>query len=101
MRAAWADSENGRRWLLGAGLLLVLVLIFWRDSISQRLVPDPRMNRQLERAQAALAHGELSAADGSGARSSIAAIARPIARSGRGFERYFRTVSAGNDTRHR
>ena len=68
MRAAWADSENGRRWLLGAGLLLVFVLIFWRDSISQRLVPDPRMNRQLERAQAALAHGELSAADGSGAR---------------------------------
>ena len=68
MRAAWADSENGRRWLLGAGLLLVFVLVFWRDSISQRLVPDPRMNRQLERAQAALVHGELSAADGSGAR---------------------------------
>ena len=70
MRGGWADWQrsNGKRWLLGAGFLLILVLVIWRDSISQRLVPDPRMNRQLERAQAALVRGELSAADGSGAR---------------------------------
>jgi tetratricopeptide (TPR) repeat protein len=70
MRDGWVDRAraNGKFWLLGCCILLLFVLLFWRDSISQLLIPDPRMNRQIERAQAALAQGRLSAADGSGAR---------------------------------
>ena len=77
MRADWAESldawihrNRGQalRWLVAAAVLLVLALFFWRGPISERLLPDPRMNRQLERAQQALAQGKLSAADGSGAR---------------------------------
>jgi len=77
MRADWAESldawihrnrGHALRWLVAAGVLLVLALFFWRGPISERLLPDPRMNRQLERAQQALAQGKLSAADGSGAR---------------------------------
>lgn len=62
MRDGWADwrrLDRKRGWLLaGAGLLLVLVL--GRDWLSERLVPDPRLNRQLEQAQAALSAGRLS-----------------------------------------
>lgn len=62
MRDGWADwrrLDRKRGWLLvGAGLLLVLVL--GRDWLSERLVPDPRLNRQLEQAQAALAAGRLT-----------------------------------------
>ncbi len=77
MRAAWADRldawlhrfrGSAWGWLIAAGVLLVLALVFWRDPISERLLPDPRMNRQLELAQLALVHGKLSAADGTGAR---------------------------------
>jgi tetratricopeptide (TPR) repeat protein len=71
MLGAWVELRRAsdRRWLLGAVLLVLLsTLFFWRDPISRLLFPDPRMNRQLERGQAALAHGKLSAADGSGAR---------------------------------
>lgn len=70
MRVAWADPRRsqGARWVIGVALLLLFVLVAWRETISQRLVPDPRMNRQLERAEAALRAGRLSAPDGSGAR---------------------------------
>lgn len=68
MRVGWADWPGKRRWWFLAGLLLLIGLVIGRSWISLRLVPDPRMNRQLERAQAALAHGQLSAANGSGAR---------------------------------
>lgn len=78
MRADWAEwidatihkhRGHGRRWLVAAGLLLLLLTLgLLRTSISERLLPDPRMNRQLEQAQHALAQGKLSAADGSGAR---------------------------------
>lgn len=73
MPVAWADLRlrraSDRRWLAGATLLLVFATAsYWRESISLRLVPDPRMNQQLERAQSALAEGRLSASDGSGAR---------------------------------
>lgn len=67
MRDDWAELGR-RRWVIGLAVLALLALVFWREPISQRLVPDPRMNRQLERAQAALTQGKLSAADGSGAR---------------------------------
>ncbi|MEO7250996.1 MAG: hypothetical protein ABIW30_00125, partial [Arenimonas sp.] len=42
--------------------------VVWRGAISERLVPDAQLNQQLVRAQAALARGKLSAADGTGAR---------------------------------
>lgn len=69
MRDGWVEWLRGPRlgWLLTA-LVLLLVLVVGRSWISERLVPDPRMNRQLEKAQAALVAGKLSAPDGSGAR---------------------------------
>jgi hypothetical protein len=66
-------SANFRRrsdklWLLGATLVLVLLLLnIFRVAISEKLVPDARMNRNLERAHKALQRGELSRADGQGA----------------------------------
>ncbi|WP_290592647.1 hypothetical protein [Arenimonas sp. SCN 70-307] len=84
-----------RGWLgwLAAGLALgllagaALVLLQWREPISQALIPDSELNREIEAAQLALARGELSNADGSGARERFqSVIARdpdhPAARSG-------------------
>lgn len=73
MPGAWAELRlrraSDRRFLLGALLLVVFATVgYWRNAISLRLLPDPRMNQQLERAQSALRHGRLSSADGSGAR---------------------------------
>ncbi len=70
MRGDWAEWGRSRalRWIAAIGLSLIAVLVIWREPISQRLFPDPRMNRQLELAQAALHRGELSRADGGGAR---------------------------------
>lgn len=70
MRGDWAEWGRNRalRWIAAIGLTLAAVLVVWREPISQRLFPDPRMNRQLELAQAALNRGELSRADGGGAR---------------------------------
>ena len=60
MRAAWADRldawlhklrGHGWGWLVVAVLILVSALVYWRDPISELLLPDPRMNRQLELAQ--------------------------------------------------
>ncbi|MFA6985849.1 MAG: hypothetical protein WC213_06550, partial [Arenimonas sp.] len=70
MHDAWAERirADARYWLLGIGVLVTFILVFWREPISERLVPDPRMTRQLELAQAALDQGKLSAADGTGAR---------------------------------
>ena len=58
MRDGWVDSAAAatRSALLGAGLVLVLAtLTIGAQPISERLVPDPRMNRKLELAEAALA----------------------------------------------
>jgi tetratricopeptide (TPR) repeat protein len=61
--------RSDRLWLLGAFLLLTLMLLnTCRNAISERLLPDPRLNRKLERAQLQLARGELSRGDGDGAR---------------------------------
>jgi hypothetical protein len=72
MRAGWAELARKYRPLLIATasivLLLLLAMIVFRGSISRRLIPDPRMNQQLELAQAALKRGELTRADGRGAR---------------------------------
>ena len=69
MRDGWADWLRGPRlgWLMAAVLVIGTVVV-GRSWLSERLVPDPRMNRQLEQAQAALVTGKLSATDGSGAR---------------------------------
>ncbi|HMB56543.1 MAG TPA: hypothetical protein VKM35_04975 [Arenimonas sp.] len=70
MRAAWAEKFR-RHWLwwLAAGLVvLLLALLHWRIALSERLFPDPRLNRQLQQADVALHRGELSRADGRGAK---------------------------------
>jgi len=56
-----------RAWLLGAPVLL-LALVVGRSWLSEQLVPDPRLNRQLEQAQLALRQGRLSEPGGQGAR---------------------------------
>ena len=88
-----APPRRWGRWL--AGLLLLVVaagagawlLNQWRDSLGERLVPVSDLNRQVAEAQQALARGELSAADGSGARERFQAVLardpdHPAARSG-------------------
>ena len=47
---------------------LVLALGQWRDQIGRQLVPESAINREIESAQQALARGELTSADGRGAR---------------------------------
>jgi tetratricopeptide (TPR) repeat protein len=58
---------RNRGWILGTAVLL-LALVLGRGWLSERLVPDPRLNRQLEQAQLALRQGRLSDAGGQGAR---------------------------------
>lgn len=66
-----ASSVAPRHWLwwtlalVGIGLLLVVLL---RRPLADRLWPETRAQALREQAAAALAHGHLSAADGSGAR---------------------------------
>ena len=61
--------RSDRLWLLGALLLpLLLLLNSWRVPISEKLVPDARLNHNLELAGKALRRGELSRQDGKGAR---------------------------------
>lgn len=71
-RARW-------HWLLplalGLAMLAVLAILgFWREQIGQRLVPDSAINLQIEQAQLALARGELSKPDGSGALEQFQAV---------------------------
>lgn len=56
--------------LAGAGWALT----HWRESIGEQLLPVSDLNQQMEQARAALARGELSAADGSGARERFQAV---------------------------
>ena len=66
-------------WVLG-GLALVglaalgLMLGQWREQIGQRLVPASAINLQISEAQQALARGDLSRADGRGARERFQAV---------------------------
>ena len=90
-----ARTQTPRRawpWVLviGAALALAglaLLLGQWREQIGERLVPDSAINLQIEQAQQALARGDLSDADGSGARERFQAVLardpdHPAARSG-------------------
>ena len=61
--------RSDRLWLLGALLVPLLLLInSLRVPISEKIVPDSRLNRQMELAARALRRGELSREDGKGAR---------------------------------
>lgn len=85
--------RRGRAWpwllLAAAAVVAVMALMLglWREQIGQRLVPDSAINLQIEQAQQALVRGELSNADGSGARERFQAVLardpdHPAARSG-------------------
>jgi len=75
-----AAVPRRRAWpwvLLGLAVLLTalaLMLGQWREQIGQKLVPDSAINQQIEQAQRALARGELSNPDGSGAREQFQAV---------------------------
>jgi hypothetical protein len=80
-RAPLAAPAPRRAWpwvLLLAALavagVLALLLGQWREQIGERLVPDSAINVQIELAQQALARGELSRDDGSGARERFQAV---------------------------
>ena len=90
-----APPPARRGWLawLGAGLALGLlaggavVLLQWRETISEALIPASELNREIEAAQLALARGELTRADGTGARERFQSVLardpdHPAARSG-------------------
>jgi tetratricopeptide (TPR) repeat protein len=81
------------RLLVWLGLLALVVaagmwmLGHWRESLGERLVPASDLNRQVAAAQQALARGELTAADGSGAREQFQSVLardpdHPAARAG-------------------
>lgn len=55
-------------WMAAAGGLLLLVLLAVRQPLAERLWPQNSAQQALSEADAALARGHLSAADGSGAR---------------------------------
>lgn len=78
-------------WFALAALVLVVAgmvaLGTWRESLSQALIPSSELNREIEAAQLALARGELTRADGQGARERFQAVLardpdHPAARSG-------------------
>jgi len=86
-------ARGPRRWpwvlaaLVGLVVVAALVLGQWREQIGRQLVPESAINRQIEQAQQALARGELSAVDGSGAREQFQAVLardpdHPAARAG-------------------
>jgi len=71
MPGAWVNfrRRSDRLWLVGMLLLPLLLLVnSWRVPISEKLVPDARLNRNLDRAERALRRGQLSREDGQGAR---------------------------------
>ena len=78
-------------WFALGSLVVVVALLLalgnWRESLSQALIPSSELNREIEAAQLALARGELSRADGQGARERFQAVLardpdHPAARSG-------------------
>jgi len=74
-----AKSRRAWPWLLAVAAVAVLgglglLLDHWRERIGERLVPESAINVQIEQAQLALVRGELSNADGSGARERFQAV---------------------------
>lgn len=63
-------------WLLAAGLLVgaAIGLYLFRESLADRLLPEPRRTQLLDDAAAALAAGRLSSPDGRGARELYTAV---------------------------
>ncbi|MFL6592597.1 MAG: hypothetical protein ACJ8GK_07830 [Luteimonas sp.] len=57
-----------RRWTLASVAVLVASVIVLREPLADRLWPEARAHALADRAAQALAHGRLTAADGSGAR---------------------------------
>jgi len=57
-----------QRWAAGFALVLLALVIAWRRPLSDRLWPEARAQALRDQAAVALAHGRLTAADGSGAR---------------------------------
>jgi len=64
---AW-HSRRIWRWALLAAVLVFVTLVLLRQPLGDLLWKEPQMQRLLERAEAALAEGQLSRADGAGAR---------------------------------
>ncbi|WP_374473674.1 hypothetical protein [Arenimonas sp.] len=60
--------------LLLPPLLLAVGLLHFREAISERLIPDSELKREIAAAQDALARGELTRADGQGARERFQAV---------------------------
>lgn len=56
------------RWALGALLLFVLLVLLLRGPLADRVMPQAKVQALLRQADAALAEGRLSDADGGGAR---------------------------------
>ncbi|MFT3806836.1 hypothetical protein [Arenimonas sp.] len=55
-------------------LSAAVALAVWREPLGRFLLPDPRLNQRLAAADAALARGELTRADGKGARELYEAV---------------------------
>lgn len=66
--AGTARAVIGWVLVLSTVLVLALALTHWRENLGRLLVPDAPLTRQLARAESALQRGELSRADGQGAR---------------------------------
>ncbi|TNJ35420.1 hypothetical protein [Arenimonas terrae] len=93
-RRAAPEPPRRRGGLVWGLVLLVLAVIaavwmlgHWRETLGERLMPASDINRQVEAAQQALARGELTAPDGSGARERFQAVLaldpdHPAARAG-------------------
>lgn len=81
------STAQWRWWLLGGMALLVLLVVLFRSVFADAIIPKTRAQALIEQGARALAVGNLSASDGSGARELYeAAIAidpdRPEARAG-------------------
>lgn len=70
-RRAW---PWGLLVLLVLALAAVLALNHWREQIGERLVPDSAINLEIAQAHEAMLRGDLSKADGSGARERYQAV---------------------------
>lgn len=72
-----ASSVAARFLGLSAAAIVLasgIALVVWREPLGRLLLPDPRLNQRLAAADAALARGELTRADGQGARELYEAV---------------------------
>lgn len=64
---AWRDRRYWR-WVAAIALLLTVTVVAFRQPLAGLMWPDMRVQRLLDEAEIALKQGQLSAADGTGAR---------------------------------